>query len=442
MGTEVMTMQFATFEAYEQAFDKQWMENTQKASELVEGFMKIGYLLKMARDTDILNDTGYSDYIDFARRKYDIGKDVVSRYININNTFSEGGNSMILEERYRGFGYAKLALMLTLPEQIREEITPEYSKSEIQAIKDELDEEAKISDIEVVLEGQKPEQYGMSNIEKVLHQMFLDDPELFREVFDGCKGEADNQKALYEILAPIGEKMYSVRIAGVGRFSVFVKKDGVAMVNVREGDKENFNWSEISNVLFAFLNASSSPKEAWENIYGEIFPEKKVEVAPVQQAPKQAPRKESKVKKSPKPEPKKLVQKKEPIVQQEEKDAKENEAESEIIPVEPESEHVEISEVREDPDGAESDEQHCEMSVQRQSRKEQLEDNIAELVEEIQDDLEILSAAVKGKRWNVVKRRLSDIKSDVELIEKLESEIEDLQDTSQMRLEDYEQKEE
>ena len=442
MDAGVMEMQFATFETYERVFDKQWQENTQKASELVEGFMKIGYLLKIARDTDILNGTGYSDYIDFARQKYDIGKDVVSRYININNTFSEGGNSMILEEKYRGFGYAKLALMLTLPEQIREEITPEYSKSEIQAIKDELDEEAKISDIEVMLEGQKSEQYGMSNIEKVLHQMFSDDPELFREVFDGCKGEADNQKALYEILAPVGEKMYSVRIAGVGRFSVFVKKDGVAMVNVREGDKENFNWSEISNALFVFLNAGSSPKEAWENTYGETFPEKKVEVAPVQQPPKQAPRKESKVKKAPKPEPKKPVQKKEPIVQQEEEDAKENETESEIVPVEPESEHVEISEVREDTVDVEPDEQCSTLSVQRQSRKEQLEKNITELVEGIHSGILKLTEAIENAEWGKARLHLSDIKSDVEDIEELEAEIEDLQDTSQMRLEDYEQKEE
>lgn len=442
MDAGVMEMQFTTFETYERVIDKQWQENTQKASELVEGFMKIGYLLKIARDTDILNVTGYSDYIDFARKKYDIGKDVVSRYININNTFSEGGNSMILEEKYRGFGYAKLALMLTLPEQIREEITPEYSKSEIQAIKDEVDEETKISDIEVVLEGQKPEQYGMSNIEKVLHQMFADDPELFREVFDGCKGEVNNQKALYEILAPVGEKMYSVRIAGVGRFSVFVKKDGVAMVNVREGDKENFNWSEISNALFTFLNSGSSPMEAWESVYGEVFPEKKTEVAPVQQSPKQAPRKESKVKKAPKPEPKKPVQKKEPIVQQEEEDVEENETESEIVPVEPESEHVEISEVREPAVDVEPNEQHSTLSVQRQEQLEQLGVRKQEEIANIYCNLENLRTEIEKGFWQVAKRVLKDIETDISTIENIEKSVRDLNNTSQMRLEDYEQKEE
>ncbi len=442
METEVMTMQFATFEAYEQAFDKQWQENTQKASELVEGFMKIGYLLKLARDTDILNNTGYTDYIDFARQKYDIGKDVVSRYININNTFSEGGNSMILEEKYRGFGYAKLALMLTLPAQIREEITPAYSKSEIQAIKDEIEEEEKISDIEVVLEGQKPEQYELSNLEKILHQLFEDMPELFGSIYESCKGKTDNQNALYEILAPAGEKMYSVRISGVGRFSVFVKEDGIKAVNVREGDKEGFGWQEVSNAMFNFLNSGSSAKEAWEGIYEKPFPEKKTEVAPVQQTAKQMPRKESKVQKAPKPEPKKPVQKKEPIVQQEEEDAKENEAESEIVPVESESECTKLPEVRRDTVDIEPDEQRSTLPVQRQSRKELLENNIAELTEEIHNNILRLTEAVRDKHWATAKLRLRDIESDVEQIEELEDEIDDLNDTSQMRLEDYEQKEE
>ena len=171
--------------------------------------------------------------------------------------------------------------------------------------------------------------------------------------------------------------------------------------------------------------------------YGETFklpevvpePVKKVEVAPVQQ----------KIEKS---EPKKPVQKKEPIVQQEEEDAKENETESEIVPVEPESECVEVSEVREDTVDVEPDEQHSALSVQRQSRKEQLENNIAELVEEIHNNILRLTETVRDEYWAMAKIRLADIKSDVEQIEKLEDEIEDLNDTSQMRLEDYEQKEE
>ena len=43
-------IEIKSFEEYEQAFDTQWQQNQEKAAELVEGFMRIGYLLKLARD--------------------------------------------------------------------------------------------------------------------------------------------------------------------------------------------------------------------------------------------------------------------------------------------------------------------------------------------------------------------------------------------------------
>ena len=121
----------------------------------VEDFVLTGYLLKQARDTDILQGSGYADEKEFAWSEYKLDASQVSRYIKINDKFSEGGYSPKLQDQYQGFGYAKLALMLTLPEEVVEELTPAYSKTEIQAVKEEIEEEEKITDIEVILEGQK-----------------------------------------------------------------------------------------------------------------------------------------------------------------------------------------------------------------------------------------------------------------------------------------------
>ena len=121
----------------------------------VEDFVLTGYLLKQARDTDILKDSGYNDVNEFAWGEYKLDASQVSRYIRVNDKFSEGGYSPKLQEQYQGFGYAKLALMLTLPEEVVEELTPAYSKTEIQAVKEEIEEEEKITDIEVILEGQR-----------------------------------------------------------------------------------------------------------------------------------------------------------------------------------------------------------------------------------------------------------------------------------------------
>lgn len=443
IGDAYIVQQYSDYGTFKKELDLQWNSNEQKAVELIEGFNRIGYLLKIARDTDVLKDSGYPNYIEFAKAEYDIDKTIVSRYININDRFSEGGNSEVLQEKYRGFGYAKLSIMLQLPDAINEEITPEYSKSEIQAIKDEVDEENKISDIEVMLEGQKHEQYLLSNIDKAFHQLFEDDPELYVKAFELYTDNGMEEQAVYEMLAPNGEKTYSIRISGVGRFLLFVKEEGISLTNVRSPEeKEIHGWSEVLNAVTKSIGTGENAKDSWEKLYNKEFPEKKVEVAPVQQPPKQASRKESKVKKAPKQELKKPIQKKEPIVQQEEEDVEENETESEIIPVEPESEHVELSEVREDTADTEPDEQHSTLPVQRQGQQDALEKRKQEVIDDINKAVEQFKADIEYEMWLSAKQGITRIKADIERIEQIEAEMNDLLDTSQMRLEDYEQKEE
>ena len=116
------------YSEYKAALDEQIKESA-------EGFVKIGYLLKLAKDTDILKDSQYSNVIEFAKAEYGIDKTMVSRFISINDRFSENGNSPVLRTTYQGFGYAKLAIMLQLPDTLNEELTPEYSKREIQTLK-------------------------------------------------------------------------------------------------------------------------------------------------------------------------------------------------------------------------------------------------------------------------------------------------------------------
>ena len=164
--------QYQNYEEYKKAM------NT-VLNRTVEDFVMTGYLLKQGRDSDILKDSGYSNVNEFAWAEYKLEATQVSRYIRINDRFSEGGYSPRLQEHYKGFGYAKLALMLTLPESVAEELTPAYSKSEIQAVKEEIESEEKITDIEVILEGEKEEQRDLNNLEKAINQICMEDPELY-----------------------------------------------------------------------------------------------------------------------------------------------------------------------------------------------------------------------------------------------------------------------
>ena len=165
-------VQYQDYEEYKKAM------NT-VLNRTVEDFVMTGYLLKQGRDTDILKNSRYNNVNEFAWAEYKLEATQVSRYIRINDRFSEGGYSPRLQEHYKGFGYAKLALMLTLPESVAEELTPAYSKSEIQAVKEEIESEEKITDIEVILEGEKEEQKELDNLEKAIHQICMDEPELY-----------------------------------------------------------------------------------------------------------------------------------------------------------------------------------------------------------------------------------------------------------------------
>ena len=122
-----------------------------------ESFVKIGYLLKIARDTDILAESGYNSLTEFAQAEYNLDKSQVSRFIAINDNYSVDGYSDRLMTEYSGYGYSKLAMMLTLPAAVAKELSPAYSKSDIQVLKDEVAAEEAISPMEVYLEGEKEE---------------------------------------------------------------------------------------------------------------------------------------------------------------------------------------------------------------------------------------------------------------------------------------------
>lgn len=287
-----------TFSEWQQELDTELVKSA-------ESFVKIGYLLKVARDTHILANTGYANVVEFAKARYGLDKTQVSRFIHINDRFSEGGNSAELQDRYKGMGYAKLTIMLQLPDEINEEISTDFSKSEIEDIKKEIDEENKISDIEVWMEGTQEEAAKYNELGQVMYQLLHDMPELFIKL---AQSSIETEE-LMNILAPSGEMIYSVRIPGTGRLmlSIKVNTGRITITNVRSMEKTEWNIEDLADFVVDILSRADTedPVKAWTSIYKEEYP-KKAEIAPVQQE-KPVQRKEKKVQKAkiekPKPQP-------------------------------------------------------------------------------------------------------------------------------------------
>lgn len=258
-----------------------------------ESFVRIGYLLKVARDTDILVESGYKSVNDFAQAEYGLDKSQVSRFIRINDEFSDGGYSDHLQEKYQRFGYTKLSIMLMLPTVVNEELTEGFSKTDIMAVKEEVEEEQKISDLEVWMEEKDQWQQSYGIFAKVLHQLGKGNSELYQELFHAVKTASggilgDKIKRVIDVLAPAGEALHSVRISGEGRKLLSIKGEDTdpTVTDIRSGEKESCSWEELVQDMER-LCVDTDAKESWKKLYGEEFPEKEKKEEPVPDSRKQ-----------------------------------------------------------------------------------------------------------------------------------------------------------
>ena len=258
-----------------------------------EGFVRIGYLLKVARDTNILAESGYKNVAEFAFAEYQLTKDIVSRYIAINDKYAENGYSDKLQTKFEGFGVAKLQEMLTLPDAIIEEIEPTLTKREIIDIKKEVAAEEAITPIEVAIEAADPK-VMQEEKELTLTQRVWKD--IIKSLWDKYNVKDKNsalnriitteypfvtdesftkplELALYELIAPSGTATLWARIPGVGRYMVTIKglDEPISMVNARDGSKVNTSFTDAVRDIAEIFEGECTA-ESWEKVYGLKHP--------------------------------------------------------------------------------------------------------------------------------------------------------------------------
>ena len=242
-----------------------------------ESFVRIGYLLKVARDTEVLNGTEYEgNYMKFAEKEFGLEKTQVSRFIRINDKFSVNGNSPELQEQYQGFGTRKLGIMLTLPDEVVEELSPDYTVKDMEEIEAEVKEEQKISPLEQLADTIEAETFPTpasvrvegNRLEGCIYQIFEDYPHVFKDVYDAEEGKK------VKALAPIREQTYIIRIAGQGRQMVLFHEENIAIVNARTGEKEFFEYHILDTILKDILSQWEGLKAetAYKGLFEKEFP--------------------------------------------------------------------------------------------------------------------------------------------------------------------------
>lgn len=271
------------------------MEIKEKLAETAENFVYIGYRLRQIRDSGMYG--GFDNVYAFARHEFGLGRSTVSRFIAINEKFSEGGNSLKIKSEYRGLSQSKLTEMLTLTDEECELITEQTTVSEIRELKQidkmepepvaepeqvreetpeavEPEETPKTAEPEGATEAMEPaeaagaeeadkgfvdmESFGdeepvpvveaeppkLSAFEKCIVDFFKDKKELLNQaVVEAMQGDEAANKRLAELLNPSGYRTHSKGIVFMFMYGI---ERGVAFKQAGMPTPQSMTWEEFA----------------------------------------------------------------------------------------------------------------------------------------------------------------------------------------------------
>jgi hypothetical protein len=298
-----------------------------------EGFIKIGYILKYTRDQVLFVEGGYKTLYEFAKAEYGLDKSTVSRFMAINDRYSENGNSPVIAEKHKGFGRAKLSEMLTLPLELEEEIRPETTRQEIRDLKREYREELKEKQEENEEEIQPENQHENSlenercagatsgentssdtNFDSVILwviKLFYKDSfkEKMKDFLKLFKQEKVSKEKLaeqiQECIAPNGYAQETVRVPE-GKLFIFFKDSEEGIGLVQGSEKQNITYPKFFELWIQLFQPEkkASWQQLWENIYKEPVEKKENKEPESSQKPikNEQPKKSKSKEEQPEPE--------------------------------------------------------------------------------------------------------------------------------------------
>lgn len=123
-------------------------------------FITIGYYLKYIRDKKLYIQDGFESIWEFAQDTYGISKSTCSRWMHMNDKFSENGNSPELRQEFASFGKSQLQEMLYLNDKQIEQAKPEMTAKEIREIRkpqkqeENLEGQMSVEDYPEILPGE------------------------------------------------------------------------------------------------------------------------------------------------------------------------------------------------------------------------------------------------------------------------------------------------
>lgn len=271
---EQLTIQINNMDDVEREIDR---SQRKACTSIVE----IGYILRKADDAEMYKERGYTSIFTFAKEMYGWDKAQTSRFMAINREYSDGGYSTILKAEYEGFGQAKLSEMLMLPDNIREELSPELKRDDIRDIKNQYkaaEEARQFEEFESSVAPAQPQPEEEQNLlGKYIGDLFSMEayakrlPRLWKHM---KRYEAENHVDEQSVLMALHDN--GCGHARIGGCMFFFRKDEFSAVFGRQ--KEYYKYNDL---IHALLHMSENveldtPQNWYEKVFGKRLPEERV----------------------------------------------------------------------------------------------------------------------------------------------------------------------
>lgn len=260
-------------ETYEQITLDQWVQWKEdirrKLAETAQNFVYIGFRLKQIRDSGMFG--GAADIFEFAEREYGLGKSTVSRFIAINERYSEGGNSLELKKEFRAFSSSKLSEMLTLPDNEIQLVTEKTTIREIRELKEfnrqgnpgETDGEKTDGQQDAGTDqgtGAKP-----SPLEKCILDFFRDKKEALNSIMGILAGDQPQYQEAMERMNPSGQASHK---KGIVFLFLYDWGTGVKYKILTQPEPVSLGWTDFLDMVYRLYGGSGNG-DVWTAFYGK-----------------------------------------------------------------------------------------------------------------------------------------------------------------------------
>ncbi|MCM1192913.1 MAG: hypothetical protein NC123_15605 [Butyrivibrio sp.] len=238
-----------------------WKEDIrQKLQETAGNFVHIGFRLKQIRDSGMLD--GAANIFEFALKEYGLSKSSTSRFIAINEKFSEGGNSLELKEEYRAIGSSKLAEMLTLTDAECSLITERTTVNEIRELKNFSRQQVPALESGAGDPGGAAQ--ALTPLQKCLTDYFRDKKEMLNGIIAAIRNV--DYKAAVELMNPSG---YGTHKKGLCFMFMYDYNTGVKIKYLTAPEPETMEWASVLLEVYAIYADITEAGEA--DVHGAYY---------------------------------------------------------------------------------------------------------------------------------------------------------------------------